>query len=332
MPDVIEQPATTTPAAEPSYTPPADDPTASSVTSEPEPATKVEKPVDKPIEKPESKIKLPESIKGKIPAKTGRFQERISDLVAQRNNAEREAAQLRDQVSRMTTPPKKGDGTAPAKGEKEDDLNPEDFDTYADFVKELTLRTMTKQKEADKSAEGREAYARHQQERHANFNEKAAPFIAEYEGFMDAITDPNLPISEAMADAVLELDDMGPYLMLYLAANRDKAAAIAKMNPRAATMAIGRLAAQLDYEIKGGTGTVEGGTDTKTGEQPPQTTTPVAPQVTAPKPTVVPIPRGSTPASLDGSPEDKDDVDTWLRKETDRLRRQNPNARFYGAR
>lgn len=279
------------------------------------------------------KIKLPPSIKP--PVKTGRFQARISDLVGQRDNAEREAQQLRERLSRMQSIPKTGgkvaDRDIPA---AEDDpnapLDPEKFETYGEYVTALVERTLEQKKQSERSEQAQEAFERHRQERISTFNEQAAPLATAYgEGFWDAITDPDLPVTEAMADAVLELDELGPYTMLYLAAHRDEATKIARMNPRAATIAVGRLAAKLDFEIKqGGEGV---GAATAIGDSMQTGPAPAGAVAMAPKPSPVPTPRGSAPA-LDAAPSDKDSVEEWLRKETDRLRRVNPNARFYGAR
>ena len=274
-----------------------------------------------------SKVKLPSSIKP--PTKTGRFQQRISDLVGQRDSAITEASQLRERLSKMTTVPKAGGGEkiADKPAVNGDVLNPEDFPTYGEYITALVSKTMDQREEASRSRQANAAYENHKEERMAAFNEQAAPLAQEYDGFWDAITDPTLPISEAMADAVLELDELGPYTMLYLAAHKDESAKVARMNPRAATIAIGRLAMRLAMELQqGGEGAPAdqgGGVDT----QP----TPPARVPQAPKPSSVPVPRGSVPA-LNNEPNDKDDVDTWLRKETDRLRRINPNGRFYGAR
>lgn len=329
-PEVLEQNTTSETVAEQTYTPPENDASARSDTSQQVNKGKA----DEGKGVGESKVTLPASIKP--PVKTGRFQARISDLVGQRDTVERENAQLRERLSRMQGIPSKAEAAGggntevaksatPAVG----DLNPEDFPTYAEYVTALVDKTMKDRETATRSEKAKTDYEAYKQERMTTFNAKAAPLAEEYgDGFWDAITDSNLPVSEAMADAVLELDDIGPYTMLWLAAHRDEAAKMARMNPRAATIAIGRLAAQLDFEIKGGTGSVEGNTDTQ-GQSPQNTMTPQVSQT--PKPTPIPTPRGSTPASLDASPNDKDDINTWLRKETDRLRRQNPNGRFYGA-
>ena len=320
-------------SSEPSYTPPANEPQGLDPKGESQ-APKVETP------KAESKVKLPPSIKP--PAKTGRFQARISDLVGQRDTVERENAQLRERLSRMGAIPRGEQPAAPAgkvaapnsAPPAGDTLNPEDFPTYGEYVKAMVTQTLQAKEESEKSSKAKAMFEEHRQERLSSFNEQAAPLAAEYgDGFWDSITDPSLPISEAMADAVLELDSLGPYTMLYLAAHKDEAARISKLNPRAATIAIGRLAAQLDYEIKQ-TGGISEGAEQVNGSTPTGGTPQVQPQQVpqAPKPTPVPSIRGSAPSSLDNTPNDKDSVEEWLRKETDRLRRQNPNARFYGAR
>lgn len=301
----------------PSYSPPANEPQG----LEPDKAPEA-KETPALEDKKESTVKLPPSIKP--PAKTGRFQERISDLVSQRDLSKREADQLRDQLARMQA------GQASTKTEaksapQDGGLNPEDFATYGEYIAAMVKSTIEQREASQKSQQAKTDYEGHKQERMASFNTHAAPLAQQYgEGFWDTITDPSLPITEAMADAVMELDQLGPYTMLYLAAHREESARIAQLNPRAATIAIGRLAAQLDQELKQG--------DPQDGETGPSGHEAVAMNpMGAVRPTPVPTPRGSSP-SLNNAPSDKDSVDEWLRKETDRLRRINPNARFYGAR
>lgn len=276
-------------------------------------------------------IKLPASMKLQKPQKpTGRFQARISDLVGQRDQATEEARRLREQLSKMQGIPRGGDGTddSAAAADPNAPLSPDDFNTYGEYVEALVQRTMESREKARGSERAEQAYAQYRQEKLDLFNERAVPIAEQFgEGFWDAITDPALPITEAMADAILELDDLGPYTMLWLAVHRDEALRLAKMNPRQATIAVGRLAARLDQEIKAGVGT-------EAGAEPAADTSPAAPATPtpgAPRPTLVPVPRGSAPAT-DAAPSDKDSIEEWLRKETDRMRRINPNAKFYGAR
>ncbi len=324
MEQVIKESASNTAVVDPpSYQPPAHEPQV----LEPEPAKETPPVQAKEDGKADDKpaITLPASIKP--PTKTGRFQERISDLVGQRDASKREADSLREQLARVqqAKPSTAQPGTPLSTPSTDGTLNPEDFNTYGEYVAALVEQTLARKSASEKTQQSRNDYEAHKQERMASFNEHAAPLAQQYgEGFWDTITDPALPITEAMADAVMELDQLGPYTMLYLAAHRDEAKRIAQLNPRAATIAIGRLAAQLDQEIK------QGGASTPADVpgMPPNALAPLGGLV---RPTLVPVPRGSSP-DLTTAPNDKDTVDEWLRKETDRLRRINPNARFYGAR
>jgi hypothetical protein len=313
---VVESVSTPSISETPSYQPPANEPQGL------DPIKDAEAKEPTKSEAKESTVKLPASVK--VPVKTGRFQERISDLVSQRDLNKREADQLRDQLARLQSGTKTSE-SIPQPSNSDGGLNPEDFKTYGDYIAAMVKSTMEQREASQKSQQAKTDYETHKQERMATFNEHAAPLAQQYgEGFWDTITDPSLPITEAMADAVMELDQLGPYTMLYLAAHKDESARIAKLNPRAATIAIGRLAAQLDQELKQGTAPT--GETGQVTEEPVQNN-----QMGAVRPTAVPTPRGSSP-SLNNTPNDKDSVDEWLRKETDRLRRINPNARFYGAR
>lgn len=276
------------------------------------------------------KIKLPPSIKP--PGKpSGRFQQRISDLVAQRDGARHETEQLRQQLSKFQNA---GDRAANT-GDKAkavsagDELNPDDFNTYGEYVTALVTKTMQQGQEAAKSKQAEEAYTKYHREKIDEFTERCQPLGEAYgDGFWEAISDPHLPVSEVMVDAIIELGDLAPYTMLWLAGHHQEALKIARMNPRQATIAIGRLAAQLDFELKqgGDAGGGEGDGDKQNMVENNQ-----ARQTTTPQPKPVNVPRGSVPTNIDGAPNDKDDVQTWLKKESARIRKMNPNARFYGA-
>lgn len=283
-------------------------------------------PTPEPVVKPEPKAgeitdtKVIEKGNLKISVKPrSRFTERISDLVHQRNEANARASALE---SRMRTPeqlPATPSGS-PAGGDAA--ITPDQFDTYGQYVEALVAKTIGDSIKKQQGINGEAAFQRDRAEKMEAFNDAAAPLIAEHgDAFMEAISDPNLPISEPMADAVMELEDLAPYVMLWLAANPQESLKMAKMNPRAATVAIGRLAARLDYEIKGG-GSAEGAS---VGAQ-----TPVA---AAPRPSVVPTPRGGSPADVGAAPNDKDSIEEWMRKESVRLRGKfGPGFRAYGMR
>ena len=324
MADETVSTGTTQTTETPSYSPPDNEPQGlepNKVEASPtEGKTKASGDTDSTSVKDDSsKVVLPKSIKP--PVKTGRFQERISDLVSQRDLSKREADQLREELAKIKTSSTTQPNGSTTQGKQGSALNPEDFPTYGDYVSALIKQSIDEKAQSIQSQRAQEEQARHKQERSQAFNTHAAPLAQQYgDGFWDTITDPTLPVTEVMADAVMELDNLGPYTMLYLATHRDEAAKIAAMNPRAATIAIGRLAAQIDQELKSG--------NTQTSESVSSASNTVA----QPRPTAVPTPRGASPGLANGMPSDKDSVDEWLRKETLRLRSRNPHAQFYGSR
>lgn len=320
--EVVESTSAPASTESPSYSPPANEPQGLESASPKEETSKTPDPVSKDTETPAtSTMKLPSSIKA--PAKTGRFQERISDLVNQRDLSKRETETLREENARLKEQWKIPADKAASAKEAGTGINPEDFPTYGEYISALVKDTIEQKTKSEQSQRAKESYEAHKQERMQSFNTHASPLVQQYgEGFWDTITDPQLPITEAMADAVMELEQLGPMTMLYLAAHKDESARISKLNPRAATIAIGRLAAQLDQEMK-----QDGGVETPVQAQEIASMNPMG----VARPTPVPTPRGSAP-SLNPFPNDKDSVDEWLQKETDRLRRINPNAKFYGAR
>lgn len=330
MPEEPKEVAGSTAVAEaPSYQPQAHEPQGLEPTPPSDTPGKGEKDDAAQKEGTSPAVKLPASIKP--PTKTGRFQERISDLVGQRDMSKREVEQLRAELAQLKNakPQAAAPGTPLSQPSTDGELNPEDFPTYGEYVKAVTKQVMEQREEAGKSEKARAEYETHKKEMMTSFNKHAAPLVQQYgDAFWDTITDPSLSITESMADAVMELDQLAPYTMLYLAANPEEAKRIAQLNPRAATIAIGRLAAQLDQEIK-----QDGGAETPdmNGMPAPAQTAPAMTPPSVQRPSLVPVPRGSSP-NLNNLPGDKDTVDEWLRKETDRLRRINPNARFYGAR
>jgi|CXWL01.1.fsa_nt_gi regulator of replication initiation timing len=284
-------------------------------------------------ETPKATVKLPDSLKP--PQKTGRFQQRISDLVQSRKTIEEENRKLKEQLSRFESVSRPGTTEAkPKAADPKAALSPDDFDTYGEYIQAVVDRTYEAKHEAEQSKRSEQTYEAYRKEKQTEFETHCQPLAEAYgEGFWDAITDPTLPVTEPMADAIMELGDMAPYVMLWLAANRDKAADLAKQNPRQTTIGIGRLAARLSAELEHGQGAAP-----PAPEPAPETTSQTFPFTrsasapAAPRPTPVPTPRGSTPANtLETAPSDKDDIQTWLQKETNRIRRTNPNARFYGA-
>lgn len=249
-------------------------------------------------------------------ASRSRFQERISDLVAKSKRLEEENRALRAELDGIRQSAKP---TAPAASPDAGSLRPEQFENYGDYVQALVEQTITRTIEAQRSERARQALELHRQERLQAFQQDAEPLRQQYgDDFDAAIADPTLPITEAMADAVLELEDgLGPLVMLYLANNRAEAQRIAQLNPRAATVAIGRLATRMEQarQSPDATANPPGPEPLAAGTRPGAATPPPS----RPAPKAVPPVRGASPLVATG-PTDSMSVEDWIKAERERLR------------
>jgi hypothetical protein len=81
-------------------------------------------------------------------------------------------------------------------------------------------------------------------ERHRKYVESEAAFRAEHPDYDAVAMNPALPITAAMAEVIAETDSP-PALAYYLGQNPAEAAAIAQMDERAMSRAIGRIEARL---------------------------------------------------------------------------------------
>jgi hypothetical protein len=257
-------------------------------------------------------LKVPDALKPKGEAggkNPGWIQQRLSHYAKERDELRARVAELEGKQTG------KGNGkTQEAVGSP----SPDQFDTYQEYVDalvdykiELRNAEQTKQR-SEQSAQAYQAEKRHEFEQHAS------AIVEQVPQFWDAITDPSLPVTDAMAEAVMELGELAPYTMLWLATNKGEAGKMARMHPRAATLAIGRLAVQLERDLQGGA---------SDGAQPSQLN-PATPQF-QPKP--VPTIRGGSPGNMDDSPNDKDNIKTWLAKEAARQAKKFGNRNMYGA-
>lgn len=76
------------------------------------------------------------------------------------------------------------------------------------------------------------------------YQERVAKALSKYEDFEDLTSDPNLPITEDMADYIRESDE-GPEVAYWLAKNPQEASRIAQMNGRDADRALARIEARI---------------------------------------------------------------------------------------
>lgn len=126
-----------------------------------------------------------------------------------------------------------------------------------------------------------------------SFLEKAEKASERYPDFQDVVSNPNLPINEAMAEFIAE-SDHGAEVAYHLGKNPMKAAQIAQMSPVKAARELARIESELASKPKA--------TPSK-----------------APDP-IRPVGQRGAPSSST-LPSDNDDIDTWMRKERERVRK-----------
>lgn len=164
-----------------------------------------------------------------------------------------------------------------------------------DFRDEATYTQAQLEYLAEKRAEQklREREQAQQAERMQDaFIEKAEKASERYPDFQAVVGNPNLHINEAMAEYIAD-SEQGAEVAYFLGKNPMKAAQIAAMSPIKAARELARLETELASKPKA------------TPSKAPEPITPV----------------GSRGNSSTSSPSDKDDIDTWMRKERERMRR-----------
>lgn len=144
---------------------------------------------------------------------------------------------------------------------------------------------------AEKIAEHEKAQ---QQERvYETFQEKAEKATERYADFHAVVSNPMLPINESMAEFIAE-SDLGADVAYHLGKNPHLAAQISHLSPVKAARELARIEAELAAKPKA------------TPSKAPEPINPVGS-------------RGR--ASTSALPSDDDDIDTWMRKERERMRR-----------
>lgn len=167
-------------------------------------------------------------------------QKRIDELTANWRNEQRRAERLEEMLSGLVAPKQPETPAAPT-GKPTLEQFEFDQERYLDALADWKLSEREKAAEAKrKEAEAKESAAKRTQ----TFAEREAAFASDKDDYHTLARDPTLPVSEAMAEAILETDE-GPALLYYLGQHRDEAAQIARMTPHAASIALGKIAARL---------------------------------------------------------------------------------------
>lgn len=134
---------------------------------------------------------------------------------------------------------------------------------------------------------------RKQEEQTEAFLAKAEKATEKYPDFQTVVSNPNLRINEGMAEYIAD-SDLGADVAYFLGQNPMKAAQIAQMSPIKAARELTRIEAEIEAKPKARL------------SKTPEPINPVGS-------------KGSSSSS--SMPSDTDDINTWMKKERDRLKR-----------
>lgn len=262
-------------------------------------------------------VKLPESIKPPKPRDEKDINGRFLDLSRSHEELRREYRRIQEEVQQLRNGGQKQEPQKPGQAQEKpvSRLKPEDFKTWEEYDAAAANDVYEQRKQQELEQQKAQAIDHYYAEKRSEFEGHAKAIIEAVPDFWEVISNPQVPMTNPMANAVIELGEMGPVTALYLATNPNEAFAIAKMSPLQGTIAIGKIAARLEQEFK-------------QANEAPAPAQPNTPQ--APRPRAVPDVRGGSPGdSLDDRPKDTDPIDVWERKEAARMRKQDPRAKFW---
>lgn len=201
------------------------------------------------------------------PKKANRLQERINELTAARREAERRAEEAERKLAEKDKPtePKPQDTGKPAPttldGPKPTDLNEDGTEKYPlgefdpQFLRDTVQHMLTEQQQAQQAKaaqieQQRQAETQRAElqdtwntklvdarERYPDFQDKGEQMLSVFEGIDEAY-------GEYLTTTLMEMD-AGPDVFYYLANNIEEAQEIVNAGPRKATIAFGKLEAQL---------------------------------------------------------------------------------------
>jgi hypothetical protein len=192
--------------------------------------------------------------------------------------------------------------------EPKNDAEPkrDDFDTYEDYTRALAryeARQASLEEVANRErTRGEQDRLARRERAQTAFRQQLAELIEEDEDAEALIADVRLP--EAALDAIAE-SDFGARVALHLAKHPEEQKRIAGLTPARQAAAIGRIEASLEAQArKPRDGESKDGAEKQSSKAPE----PIAPV-------------GGRGASAESAlPSDKDDIETWLRKERARMR------------
>lgn len=171
----------------------------------------------------------------------GGFQRRISQLTADRRQAERDRDYWREMAIRGQ----------PQQQETKPDSQPPKQEDFQDYTAYLDARAewVADQKVAQALQKEREGYRKQQSEQRQRqaaqtYESKLDEARAKYEDFDDVAFAEDVHITNQMATAIME-SDMGPEIQYHLGTNPAEAQRIARLSPVRQLTEIGKLEAKL---------------------------------------------------------------------------------------
>jgi hypothetical protein len=203
-------------------------PQTEAVNAEVETATETE-PVE---EQEESKQEEPKPKKDKLHA-------RFSELTAKIRTLE---SQLAAKSGAVQTEPK----ITPATSDSADpEPDPEKFSDYTAWLKEFTKYQLRQENKAAEVARLQAEQQKAVEARAQTWQERVESAKAEFSDYAEVAQNPELPVTPAMGEAILE-SEIGTKILYHLGQNPAEAARIAKLSPASQVREIGKLEAKLE--------------------------------------------------------------------------------------
>lgn len=243
--------------------------------------------------------------------KKSRAEERIQELVAERNAAKEYAEYWRDAAIKVTRTSQPEARQAPAPKPHEVQQTAPTLEQFK-YDQQAWSTAMSEWANYQITAGTQRAMQQNQQQQSQNevlqkYTEKVETFKKDHPDFDLVTSNPKLPSLDRMAAAMVINSDMAAELTYHLAQNPEEAVRIARMNPTQQALAIGRLEGKVGTVTQT---TVPVEAEVKTVKTTPAQTKPVVPAVTQAPDPLEPIHAGGADSP---NPETVKDVNEWMR-------------------
>ena len=158
---------------------------------------------------------------GESQPKKNRFNERISELVRQRNDARERAADMERRLAALEA----GKNQPEPKGKP----NQDDFKTWEDYQEALVDWKTEQKLQQERAREAQEAESARLQRNFAAYNRQVSEATAKYEDFEEVVGRDDLLIPQVAQLAIYELDN-GAEVAYYLAKHPEQLEKLVEMN------------------------------------------------------------------------------------------------------